>query len=100
MPPGGDEDSSADSQKCSVRARTGKKIPPDRIAPEEYESAVLQVLEGGHGFTEVQLVNEVRSVLGYSRTGAALEESINAAIDGLLARKLIGKGSVGIQKRD
>jgi very-short-patch-repair endonuclease len=84
---------------CTVRSRGGTRIPGDRIAPEEYETAVLQVLEGGHGFTEVQLVNEVRSVLGYSRTGAALEEGINNAIESLLFRKMIGKGSVGIQRR-
>jgi hypothetical protein len=85
--------------KCIVRSRSGTRIPGDRIAPEEYETAVLQVLDGGHGFTEVQLVNEVRSVLGYSRTGAALEEGINNAIEALLFRKMIGKGSVGIQRR-
>lgn len=84
---------------CNVRTRAGTRVPADRIAPEEYQSAVLQVLSGGHGFSRSQLVTEVRSVFGYSRAGAALEEVIDDAIDSLLASRKVGEGGLGIQLR-
>lgn len=83
-----------------VRARSGARVPADRVCPEEYQAAVLQVLEGGHGFSREQLANEVRSVFGYSRTGPALEEAIGAAVDALLAAKKVGEGATGVRKRE
>jgi hypothetical protein len=57
------------------------------------------VLAGGHGFARGQLTTEVRSVLGFSRTGAALDEAIGAAIDALLASGALGEGSAGLRLR-
>lgn len=86
--------------KCTVRSRAGTRIPGDRIAPEEYCEAILAVLGKGHAFSRTQLVNEVRSVFGFSRTGAILDEAINAAIDALLSRGRLGEGSTGIRVRN
>ena len=84
---------------CTVRSRAGTRIPADRIAPEEYREAVLAVLASGHGFSRAQLINEVRAMLGFSRTGAALDEAIGAAIDGLMAEGRLGEASTGIRLR-
>jgi very-short-patch-repair endonuclease len=85
--------------KCTVRSRYGTRIPGDRIAPEEYHEAILAVLSKGHAFSLIQLVNEVRSVFGFSRTGAILDEAINNAVDTLLNVGKLGVGSVGIRLR-
>lgn len=85
--------------KCIVRSRAGTRIPGDRIAPEEYHEAILAVLAKGHAFSRSQLVNEVRSVFGFSRTGAILEEAINSEIDALLGTGKLGEGSTGIRRR-
>jgi very-short-patch-repair endonuclease len=87
-----------DSQ-CRIRSRTETKTPADRIAPQEYEMIIRRVLSDGHGFLREQLVTEIRTVLGYARTGAALEEAIRSAIDGLLQRNVVGEGSTGIKLR-
>lgn len=84
---------------CVVRSRAGTRIPADRIAPEEYASAVQMVLAGGHGFSRAQLTTEVRAVLGFSRTGAALDEAIGAAIGRLLADGVLGEASTGVRLR-
>jgi hypothetical protein len=57
------------------------------------------VLAQGHAFTRSQLTAEVRSVLGYSRTGAALDEAISTAISTLLAEGRVGEASTGIRQR-
>lgn len=85
--------------KCQPRSRASTKIPGDRIAPEEYEATIALVLAGGHGFSRPQLITEVRAVLGYSRTGAALESAIDAVIAQLLAQGRLGEGSNGIRSR-
>lgn len=90
--------SSAD--KCNIRSRSGTRIPGDRIAPEEYHNAILAVLAKGHALSQTQLVNEVRSVFGFSRTGAVLDEAINSAIAILLTRGELGEGSTGIRIRN
>ncbi len=89
---------SAESQ-CRFRSRAGTKIPGDRIAPEEYEQAVIAILSNGHTFAPTQLVNEVRTVFGFSRTGPILDEAINAAIDSLTSQGKLGEGSTGIGLR-
>ena len=81
------------------RSRSGTKIPGDRIAPEEYHQAILAVLSKGHIFARTQLVNEVRSVFGFSRTGPILDEVINDAIDTLTSQGSLGEGSTGIGLR-
>ncbi len=85
--------------KCTVRSRAGTRIPGDRIAAEEYHQAILAMLEKGHAFSRTQLVNEVRSVFGFSRTGAILDDSINSVIDTLLRAGSLGESSAGIRLR-
>lgn len=82
-----------------VRSRSGLAIPAHRIAPEEYAEAILAVLGTGYGFSHTQLLQEVRSVLGFNRTGAQLEEAISAAIEKLRAEGRLGEGSSGIRLR-
>lgn len=74
-------------------------IPAERICPEEYREAVLTVLRSGHGCPRAELMNEVRSLLGFNRTGSILEEQIAKAIEVLLAEEILGEGSTGILLR-
>jgi very-short-patch-repair endonuclease len=85
--------------KCTFRSRAATGIAGDRIAPEEYEQVILAVLAKGHSFPRGQLANEVRGVLGFGRTGAVLEATINSAIDALLSQGKLGEGSYGIRLR-
>jgi very-short-patch-repair endonuclease len=85
--------------QCQFRSRTGTRIPGDRIASEEYQQAIVSILSKGHTFARHQLINEVRSVFGFSRTGPVLDEAINSAIDALLSENKIGEGSTGIGLR-
>ena len=82
-----------------VRSRAGTRIPAERIAPEEYRAAVELVLRGGRAFARPALVNEVRSVLGFARTGAALDEAIGAVLDTMVADGVLGEGSTGVRLR-
>jgi len=86
-------------QEPIVRSRAGTRISAERIAPEEYRAAVMLVLQGGHSFARPALVTEVRSVLGFGRTGAALDEAIGAVIDVMLADAVLGEGSTGVRLR-
>jgi superfamily I DNA and/or RNA helicase/very-short-patch-repair endonuclease len=82
-----------------VRSRNETNIPAERIAPEEVREAILQVLRAGQGFTRRELVNEVRAVFGFNRTGPSLQQVIDSAIEALLAKGTIGEGSLGIALR-
>lgn len=82
-----------------VRSRKETGIPAERIAPEEIQEAILQVLRAGQGFTRQELVNEARAVFGFNRTGTGLQQAIESAIDSLLSKDLIGEGSLGIALR-
>lgn len=82
-----------------VRSRAGTRIPPERIAPEEYKEAVLMVLRAGDGLERKSLTSAVRLLLGFSRTGMTLDVAINATIDALLAEETVGEGSTGIKLR-
>jgi very-short-patch-repair endonuclease len=85
---------------CRLRSRSGTRIGANRIAPEEYAEAILAVLGTGFGFSRPQLIQEVRAVLGFSRTGANLDEAIGAAIDHLIQEGKLGEGSSGIRLRE
>ena len=74
-------------------------FPAERIAPEEYRAAVTMVLQGGRGYARPALVTEVRSVLGFARTGAALDEAIGLVLDAMLAEGVLGEGSTGVRLR-
>lgn len=87
------------TQSCVLRSRAGTRIVADRIAPEEYRQAILAVLRHGHGFSRPQLTTEVRAVLGYSRTGATLDEAIGAVTEQMLREGVLGEASNGIRQR-
>jgi hypothetical protein len=82
-----------------ARSRAGTRMSAERIAPEEYRAAVMMVLETGHGFMRPSLVTEVRSVLGFARTNAALDEAISVVVDAMLAEGILGEGSTGVRLR-
>jgi very-short-patch-repair endonuclease len=85
--------------RCSFRSRSGIRIPGDRIAPEEYREVLFAVLSTGYAFSRAQLTNEVRAVLGFSRTGAILDEAIGSAITLLLQEGKLGETSTGLRLR-
>jgi very-short-patch-repair endonuclease len=87
------------SDQCPVRSRALTKIPADRIAPEEFEQAIMLVLAAGHSLPRPTLTAEVRSVLGYSRTGAIIEDAVSDAISRLLTAGRLGEGSTGLAAR-
>jgi len=82
-----------------VRSRAGTRMPAERIAPEEYRAAVMMVLGSGRGFARPALVTEVRSVLGFARTSAALDEAIVSVLDAMLVEGVLGDGSTGVRLR-
>jgi very-short-patch-repair endonuclease len=88
------------NETITVRSRVGTKIPPERIAPEEYRAAILMILQAGDGLDRKILTNTVRALFGFSRTGTNLETAIGRAIDALLAENVVGEGSTGIKLRD
>ena len=85
----------------AVRSRREVKIPAERIAPEEYREAALQVLRAApEGLPRKELTAQVRSMLGFSRTGARLDQAVGVALDALLADGTCGEASTGIRLRD
>ena len=79
-----------------IRSRNESGIPAERIAPEEIREVVLLILRDGHKFTKQNLINEVRAIFGFSRTGASLQQAIEKIIEDLLIGNKIGEGSTGI----
>jgi very-short-patch-repair endonuclease len=90
----------APGEAVAVRSRREVRIPAERIAPEEYRAAALLVLRAApEGLPRKELTAQVRSMLGFSRTGARLEEAIAAVVDALLADGTCGEASTGIRLR-
>lgn len=87
------------SGTLDVRNRQNTRIPAERICPEEYRKAAILVLEAAGVLSRSELTVEVRSVLGFNRTGPALEKAINDAVDSLLSQGRVGEGSAGIALR-
>jgi very-short-patch-repair endonuclease len=85
---------------CLVRSRAGTRIPPNRIAPEEYQAAILRVLEKGHGFTRPQLLTEIRSIFGFGKINTDMELAVERSISDLLSIGRLGEGSTGIRLRN
>lgn len=79
-----------------VRSRNETGIPAERIAPEEVREVILLILRDGHKFTKQKLINEVRSVFGFARTGTSLQQVIERIVEDLLSENIIGEGSTGI----
>jgi very-short-patch-repair endonuclease len=86
-------------ETVTVRSRAGHGIPAERIAPEEYREAVLQVLRTRGVRTRKELTAEVRSLLGFMQTGSRLRACIDAAIGSLLHTGAVGEGSGGLAVR-
>ena len=82
-----------------MRSRAGSVVRAERIAPEEYRLAVIAVLGTGHAFPRAELINEVRSVLGFGRTGTALDQAIGGVVDSLVESGQLGEGSTGFRLR-
>ncbi len=89
----------AASKPVTVRSRAHVRTPADHISPEEYRAAVLVISHEGFGFDRPALVAEVRGLLGYGRSGAALGTCIEKAIESLLTEAVLGEGSSGITLR-
>ena len=83
----------------SVRSRIGTGIPVDRVSPAEIGEAVLLVLQNGHCFDRTTLINHVRSVFGFERTGDKVKSAVENTIEILLRDEMIGEGSLGIGLR-
>jgi len=49
--------------------------------------------------SDVPVINEVRTIFGFSRTGGSLEQVFEQAVDNLLSEGTIGEGSTGIGLR-
>lgn len=88
----------ASSGHVRVRSRAGLRVSAERICPEEYREAVLQILRTGHTFPRQELVIEVRALLGCTRS-RAIDAAIDKAIDGLIKDGVAGQGSLGIVLR-
>jgi very-short-patch-repair endonuclease/signal recognition particle GTPase len=86
--------------EVKIRSRNGTNIPAERIAPEEIRELTLLILRDGHKFNKQSLINEVRTVFGFNRTGASLQQAIERVIDDLLREGLVGEGSAGIGLRN
>ena len=84
------------TNRVTVRSRAGLNTQPDRIAPEEYDQAIRLILAEGHSFPRQTLINEVRALLGFSRTGTHLQQAISDAIDRLMTANVLGEGSAGV----
>jgi very-short-patch-repair endonuclease len=84
----------------TVRSRRDTKIPAERIAPEEYREAALAALRVRGTLPRKELMAEVRSMLGFSRLNAKLEDAIGATLDALLADGTCGEASTGIRLRE
>jgi len=87
------------NQACVVRSRADTQIPGNRIAPEEITAAITRVLDYGRSHARATLVNEVRALFGYNRTGAILDEAIGRVVDEMLERGQLGQGSSGLVLR-
>ena len=87
------------SSEIRVRSRIGTGIPVDRVSPEEIGEAILLVLKDGHCFNRQTLINHVRSLFGFDRTGTKVKNAVEKSIELLLHDERIGEGSLGIGLR-
>ncbi len=87
------------TRPAAARSRSGTRLTPEHIAPEEYRAAVLLILGTGHAFTRAELIGEVRALFGYGRATPALEAATTAQIDALLAEGVAGEASAGVALR-
>lgn len=86
-------------RQVKPRRRHGMGLSAESIASEEIRAAVLLVLETGHKLEKKALVNEVRSLFGFNRTGPSLLSVIEQQIEVLITEGVLGEGSTGIGLR-
>lgn len=88
------------NSEIRVRSRNEMNILAERIAPEEVQEAIVMILRVAQGgFPRQNLTNEVRTLFGFNRTGTALKQVIDDAVEALLTRNVIGEGRAGIMLR-
>ena len=87
------------AETCVVRSRAGTQISGDRIAPEEYELAIRELLAEQRTFSRGEVISDVRTMVGFNRTGTLLDAAISAVIDRMLAEESLGEVSTGIRLR-
>lgn len=76
-------------EQCHPLPRHRRNTAPqlrrsDRIAPQEYRLAILQVVEGAVGIDREDLIIETARLLGFDRTGSDLHDAIENQINILL----------------
>lgn len=87
------------SRPVLIRDRAGLNIKADRIPPEEYDQAIMAVLEAKPLLDRKQLAAQVRALLGFNRTGAVLETLIQNQVNELLKSGKLAEGSTGLRMR-
>lgn len=81
-----------------VRGEDGPS-EPDRIAPEEYDAAIRSVLHGRDGVPRERALAEIRSQLGFARTGKLLEARIGERMSALRERGELVEVTAGLRLR-
>ncbi|HTV03043.1 MAG TPA: DUF3320 domain-containing protein, partial [Luteitalea sp.] len=87
------------SDDCAARDRGETGIGAERIAPEEFEAAIMTALDPQQGSRREVVVAAARTALGFERTGPTLSALLDAAIDRLVSQGLIGEASDGFRRR-
>jgi len=83
----------------ALRRRSGSGIPINRVAPEEIQAAIARILADGHHFERPILINHVRSLFGFDRSGPIVKTTVENVIAECLKDGLIGEGQLGIGLR-
>ena len=84
----------------NVRNRADSGIPAERVALEEYQEAVKEVLGAGGPCSRETLITGARTLLGFNRTGSILLACIEQAINLLVADGVVGHAAEGLGLRD
>jgi hypothetical protein len=81
--------------RVPVQGIPESKRPPEYIAPEEVESAMLLVAQYALGIGEDSLIAETAKVFGLNHSGADAKQTFSEILNRLVRdRKLIAKGDV------
>ena len=79
-----------------VRSRAGSGIPMERVAPEEVQAAIRDVLSAIGSADKTDLIARVRGMFGFQRTGTTIENCVSDSIQTLLQAKEVGEGPRGV----
>jgi very-short-patch-repair endonuclease/DNA polymerase III delta prime subunit len=80
----------------TVRSRAGSGIPMERVAPAEVQAAIRDVLGASGGAARADAIAMVRSLFGFQRTGAIIEDWVSDSIQALIQAKEVGEGPRGL----